>query len=428
MAGVLCPCTVAVHFPLDVFQSCGVSDVFPDLVKCLDLPNVTGIQFLPNGVVRITFKESAQCDAVFASGISFRGVALRLTPVDARMRLVYVRDLPVEVPDDGLVAFLRPFGVVHSVTQQTYPAGPGEAAILSGTRVVKVSLSKDLPASARVSGFDVRFWYRGQPRACPICRQSGHRVKDCPFNGKCRKCSQPGHVARECPSRQSSVDPAPGVSEEEVGDPDYVPSDASESGPCSGDEEVLRSPPPSPGRRRAPPTVESPVPGMPEPASAGPPPAAPAVPVPASGKKKPCVAPPSTTSPVDSTPESASAVPVFGGTPEPASAAKSSVPASGKKKPRVAPPSTKSPVQPPFWVTSRRPQMAVSTTDLMGEAIRFEFGSLTRSLLRDSSTFEIDRFYKYRDRLVARPYLVPRDVPPLSLRAGVPLKFPKSSK
>ena len=211
MSDVQRPCTLALHFPSEVYRSAGSSKVLPELVKSLDLPNVRAIQFVPNGVVRVTFKEAGQCDAVLAEGISFRGVPLCLTPVDSRTPLVYVRDLPVEVPDDGLQAFLRPFGVVHSVLRQTYPGMPD---VFTGTRVVKVTLSKDLPSSARVLGFDVRFWYQSQPRACPVCRAFGHRVKDCPFNGKCRRCSQPGHMARECPSRRSSVEPASAVPSE----------------------------------------------------------------------------------------------------------------------------------------------------------------------------------------------------------------------
>lgn len=83
---------------------------------------------------------------------------------------------------------------------------------------------------------------------------------------------------------------------------------------------------------------------------------------------------------------------------------------------------------PSFLVTSRRPNFAVAGTDAAGESIRLEFGILTRSIARDSTTFEVDRFYKYRDRLVSRPYLVASDIPRLSLRSGVPLRFPKSSK
>ena len=124
--------------------------------------------------------------------------------------------------------------------------------VSTGTRVVKVTLAKDLPSFACVSGYDVWFWYQGQPQACPVCRSYGHRVMDCLFNGLCRRCRQPGHMARECPSRRTPVVPAastvpdpvagadPSASEDEA-DPDYVLSSASESGSCSGDEEVLRS-------------------------------------------------------------------------------------------------------------------------------------------------------------------------------------------
>ena len=255
MAAVLqCLRTLAVHFPSEIYRSTGSSQVLPELVKSLDLPNVCAVQFMPNGVVRVTYKEPAQCDAALASGISFRGALLRVAPVDSRTRLVYVGDLPVEVPDDGLKVYLCAFGAVHSCVMQTYPSLP---QVATGMRVVKVSLAKDLPSSARVSGFDVRFWYQGQPQACPVCRSYGHRVKDCPFNGLCHRCSQPGHMARECSFRRSSVStPAassvpdvsvsgpvagvdPAMSEDED-DPDFVCSSASEPGDCSGDEEVVR--------------------------------------------------------------------------------------------------------------------------------------------------------------------------------------------
>ena len=382
MADVLqCPRTLAVHFPSEIYRSTGSSQVLPEFVKSLDLPNVCAIQFMPNGVVRVTYKEPTQCDAAIASGIRFRGAALRITPVDSRTRLVYVRDLPAEVPNDGLKVFLRAFGVVHSCSMQTYPGLPN---VFTGTRVVKVTLAKDLPSSARVSGFDVRFWYQGQPQACPVCRSYGHRVKDCPFNGLCRRCSQPGHMARECTFRRSSVstpaassvpdvsvsDPVAGVdpvmSEDEdeyVDDPDYVLSSASEPGSCSGDEEVLRSV----RKRSAPPAAPSdassvdlrdnelspaselasavdPVPGTPESASAvvvsDP---VPGMPVSASA----VVASDPVPDPVPGMPESASAVVVPEATPAvpgasvPAKSespvpppAKSSVSKPRKKKPR----------------------------------------------------------------------------------------------
>ena len=460
-----CPRTLALQFPSEVYRSTGASQVLPELVKSLDLPNVRGIQFMQNGVVRVTYKEPAQCDAALTSGIRFRGAALRTSPVDSRTRLVYVRDLPVEVPVDGLKVYLRAFGVIHSVSMQTYPGMP---QVFTGTRVVKVTLTKDLPSSARVSGFDVRFWYQGQPQACPVCRSYGHRVKDCPFNGLCRRCSQPGHMARECSFRRSSVVPAassvPDVSDpvagadlsisEDEDDPDYVLSSASESGPCSGDEEVLRSVPTSvlaarARKRSAPPAVPSdessvdlrdnelspasdpvdPVPGTPESASA-------------------VVA----SDPVPGTPESASAVvpdPVpVPSVPDPV---KTSVSKPRKKKPRpsksavASSPAKSSSVKstpvaesPPltYWEATRNTGRGSVVRDCTGAQVYFDFGRLTHSIEIESTTFEYDRFVKYVHHNVSRPYLVTPDYieavtrAPLTTRLlpGTPLEFPKSSK
>ena len=432
MAAVLqCPCTVALHFPSAIYRSTGSSQVLPELVKSLDLPKVRGIQFMPNGVVRVTFKEPALCDAALAAGIRFRGDVLRTTPVDSRTRLVYVRDLPVEVPDDGLQVFLRAFGVVHSCSRQTYPGLPD---VFTGTRVVKVSLAKDLPSSARVSGYDVRLWYQGQPQACPVCRSYGHRVKDCPFNGLCRRCRQPGHMARECPSRRTSVVPAvptvpdpvagadPSASEDED-DPDYVPSSVSESGSCSGDEEastaVLTS------RKRSAPSVddssvdlrdnELSSPGTPESASAG------AVPVP-----DPVPAVP------DGTPVSASAVPVASESSSPrpkrrmprapavasslvkffssksnpvksapaVSAAVESAPVPVKSLPASDESAPTVPVKSPprsYWEASYRSGFGrgINDDDSCDGIFFVDFGRLTRGVLVGTTSFEYDRFVKY---------------------------------
>ena len=466
-----CPRTLALQFPSEIYRSTGASQVLPELVKSLDLPNVRGIQFMQNGVVRVTYKEPAQCDAALTSGIRFRGAALRTSPVDSRTRLVYVRDLPVEVPVDG---YLRAFGVIHSVSMQTYPGMP---QVFTGTRVVKVTLAKDLPSSARVSGFDVRFWYQGQPQACPVCRSYGHRVKDCPFNGLCRRCSQPGHMARECSFRRSSVstpaassvpdvsDPVagadPSISEDED-DPDYVLSSASESGPCSGDEEVLRSVPTSvlaarARKRSAPPAVPSdessvdlrdnelspasdpvdPVPGTPESASA-------VVPVPDP------VPVASVTDPVPGTPVSASAACTKSESSVSPPAKESSGSKPRKKKPRAAASSSaksasvkSAPVKstpakstsvpgPPFstyWEASRRTGFGYGLQDCTGDSVYFDFGCFSRSIEIESTTFEYDRFVKYVHHDVDRPYLWHTRTPrPRQLPAGTPLEFPKSSK
>ena len=336
--------------------------------------------------------------------------------------------------------------------------------------MVKVTLAKDLPSFARVSGYDVRFWYQGQPQACPVCRSYGHRVKDCPFNGLCRRCSQPGHMARECPSRRTSVvlaastvpDPVtgadPSVSEDEA-DPDYVLSSASESGSCSGDEEVVRSASTAvlTSRKRSAPSGDessvdlrdnelspaSTVPGTPESASA--------VVVPDS-------VPDPVSDPVPGTPESASAVVVPVGTPVSASAvpasteSESSVPkpkrrmpcapavasslvkffsvkstpaksvpaesASAESAPVESVPATTAPVPAEsvpaksapaksapaksvmplprsYWEVSRRSGFGRVLDDGCGGKVYFDFGRLSRSIEIESTSFEYDCFVKY---------------------------------
>ena len=170
----------------------------------LDRSKLETVQFLRNGAVRLTFKDVASCDDVLLGSFEFNGHRIRVTAVEQKSRLVYVRDLPCEVPDDALRASLRPFGEVHSIRRSEHDGFPG---LFDGSRVVKMSLSKDIPPVIRLAGFDCRVWYRRQPLWCPICSAPGHRGKECPLNGVCRRCRQPGHVARDC--RRAWGGPAP---------------------------------------------------------------------------------------------------------------------------------------------------------------------------------------------------------------------------
>ena len=449
MSGLVqCSRTLAVHFPPTIYRSSGSTQVLPDLVKSLDIANVQAIQFVPNGIVRVTYKESAQCDAALAGGFSFRGANLRVTPVDARTRLVYLRDLPAEVPDEPVRVFFRKYGVLHSLSPQFHP---GLSDVKNGTRVAKVTLTKDLPSTVRIAGFDARIWYQGQPQSCPVCRQFGHRVRDCPLNGLCRRCRQPGHMARECTSRRPSAS-VPGmpesasavVDESAAADASDVPASmsdddpdcASEPGTCSGDEEVLRLVPTSvlasrARKRSAPspppagqktfcsdePSVDlrdnelsppSDVPGTPEFASAV------VVPVPASFRD-----------PVPGTPVSASAVVVRDGTPVAASA----VPVASESAPVESAPAEPVPAKSvpaetpplPYWEAIRRTGYGRVLDDGCGGQIHFDFGSLSRSIEIESTSLEYDRFVKYVHHGYGRLSRASRCD---RLPAGSPAKFP----
>ena len=61
-----------------------------------------------------------------------------------------------------------------------------------------MSLVKDIPPFGLVAGFEVRVWYRRQPRVCPICSAPGHRPRQCPLKGLCKCCRRAVQVARDC--------------------------------------------------------------------------------------------------------------------------------------------------------------------------------------------------------------------------------------
>ena len=151
-------------------MSVGACDVLHLLVEALGRDKLSSVQFLCNGAVRLTFVDTPSCDAVLLNGFQFNGHNIRVQAVEQRSRLVYLRDLPCEVPDDAARAALRPFGEIHSIQNTEHDGFPG---LFDGSRVVKMSLGKDIPPVLRVAGFECRIWYRRQPQWCPICRGQG---------------------------------------------------------------------------------------------------------------------------------------------------------------------------------------------------------------------------------------------------------------
>ena len=186
------------------------------------------------------------------SYISFRGANL-LVAADARTQLVYVRDLLFEVPDEPVKVFLCGYGVVHSLTphDQAYPY---ISDVLNGTRV-----AKDLPSSVRIAGYDVRFWYQGQPHDFPgaarlviafmtvllmvsdiLAVSLGMRLASVP---PANRLLLPLPLIpfllflhATVSVSVSGADPSMSA-DEEKNDPDFFDLSASESGYCSGDNE-----------------------------------------------------------------------------------------------------------------------------------------------------------------------------------------------
>ena len=270
---IQCPNSLVAFFPASIYRACGTSTVLAGLLHTVDWDKLSAVQFLRNGAVRLTYKSSDDCELAVSNGIQYADVPLRVVAMEPKSRLIYLRDCPVEVPDSAVSGFFSSFGEIHSITHSEYQGIPG---LRDGTRIIKMTLTKDVPGSVRVAGFDCRVWYRRQPPSCAICKKLGHYSKACHLNGIFRRCFRPGHVARECrnawgrpaapraseavPSTSDVATPAePRLPEDDSEDADFNPDaefeseDFSEMEPefLSGDEQVVvTAPNPSRSPRR----------------------------------------------------------------------------------------------------------------------------------------------------------------------------------
>ena len=262
-----CPSSAVVLFPEEIYKSVGSSVVLPQLLQAVPVEKLCAVQFLRNGAVRLTFKQTADCDDLVLRGVMYGDTPLRVVSADKKSRLVYLRDCPSEVSDDAVSQFFSTYGEVLSVQRSKHAAFP---VLLDGNRVVRMSLSRDIPSTVNVAGFDCRVWYARQPPQCSICSKSGHRNRDCPLSGLCRRCRQPGHLAKECKQAWGSTRSADSSLEVPLDErtevlvsgsvdpidesPDFVPSaDEASFDECemaSGDEEVVAQAEPSPPPRR----------------------------------------------------------------------------------------------------------------------------------------------------------------------------------
>ena len=189
-----CPYSLVAFFPEEVYRNVGACDVLPQLVKVLG--KLAAVQFLRNGVVRVTFLDTPSCDAVLQNGFQFQNRRIRVQAVEQRSHMVYLRDLPCEVPDGDVLAALRPFGEITLCRSLRTMAFQASLMALGSSRcpLERISyLSFVLLVSSAASGT-----VASHNRAPLFCRAPGHRVRDCPVNGLCHRARHPGHVARDC--------------------------------------------------------------------------------------------------------------------------------------------------------------------------------------------------------------------------------------
>ena len=180
-------------------------DLLADLLQSLNPTDVSCVQFMPDGYVRVTFTSLVARGNALVKGIFLGPNRLRVFEAQKLVRTVFVHRLPFEVSDDDVRSAFEEFGPVHEITPQKFPGSP----IFTGSRILKMSLTTAIPVEFRVLRYPCRVFYHSQPRSCSICKVPDHRAPDCPLRDVCRSCRQPGHFARKCRQNVENVEPVP---------------------------------------------------------------------------------------------------------------------------------------------------------------------------------------------------------------------------
>ena len=195
LPGVSRPCTLLIALPTELVH------VVPrnELMNCLKakalIHAIKCVQSMPNGVFRVTCKTQDAFSWLCTNGITIRNFQCTIMEAEPSYTLVRLFRCPFEVSDEAIVLALAPFGKVIHMKHESDRDFP---SVVTGTRLVRMKLSSDIPSRIKVKRYPCNVWYNGQPKTCRICGEEDHEAPTCPYKGKCLRCLQEGHTARNC--------------------------------------------------------------------------------------------------------------------------------------------------------------------------------------------------------------------------------------
>ena len=164
----------------------------------VDFSKLSAVQFAPRGIIRLNFKYSADKERLVTQGsIILENIECDVTPSDRPNTMVYVHHYPAEGDDALLLEEFRRYGKIVSVKHQYFAGRPNP---LTGSRVLTMSLSQQIPAEVFVDSYPTRGiaeWHRFVRSAKPWATKP--RIVNITGNAE---CGDAGHLARACPSRR----------------------------------------------------------------------------------------------------------------------------------------------------------------------------------------------------------------------------------
>ena len=133
------------------------------------------IQVISRSKLCLTFVDKPRMEETMNLGLEFRGHLVSLTPLHSKTWITVSR-VQFGVPWEAVKAALIPYGSIDRSRRESLNN------VSTGSISVLMQLTSPIPSKLTVVSRTCFVFYRGQPRTCFKCGESGHQKDTCPRN------------------------------------------------------------------------------------------------------------------------------------------------------------------------------------------------------------------------------------------------------